>query len=145
MGEYQGLDELCHQGHMNRLLDSQRYAYSELRAEVLKRDKYRCRYCNVKVTDETANIDHAKPWQNGGKTKPVNLVTCCRDCNKAKGNESWQPHGTKKHFVAPRQRQRRREIQEERAWARRNGPIVIVIEPGGSPGADVAITSGASK
>ena len=62
-----------------------RYANYELRAFILGRDRFSCVYCGTDVTNETANIDHVKPWPYG-LTTPRNLVTSCRECNKRKSN-----------------------------------------------------------
>lgn len=76
--------------------DARRHAFGLLRAQVLWRDGYRCRYCKVRVTDETANIDHVKPWKLGGQTVKANLVTACVECNRLKGNKNWKPIPLKK-------------------------------------------------
>lgn len=117
-------------------LDSQRHGDTEQRGRILKRDKNRCRYCRVKLTNETANLDHVKPWQSGGATLDKNLVACCQDCNKAKGNEWWAPVLLKgqaepknKRPLNPSQRKWRREHKEEAGWASRSGPV-ISIRPG---------------
>lgn len=65
-----------------------RYAPPELRASILLRDRYRCRYCRVKVTDATANIDHVVAVPEG-LTVRLNLVTSCRPCNQAKGSSIY--------------------------------------------------------
>lgn len=67
-------------------LDPQRYAPAGMRATVIERDSYHCRYCGAAVTYATANIDHVVPWRDGGPTEVCNLVTACPGCNKAKGN-----------------------------------------------------------
>jgi 5-methylcytosine-specific restriction endonuclease McrA len=54
---------------------------------ILVRDGYKCRYCGVSITNDTANMEHRIPWKYGGKTNSDNLVTSCRSCNKAKGNK----------------------------------------------------------
>jgi len=71
--------------------DQRRYASGPLRARVLLRDNYRCRYCGTGVENDTANVDHVIPWKYGGQTRMRNLVTCCRDCNRRKGNNTWKP------------------------------------------------------
>lgn len=81
-------------------LDSRRFASKLLRAEVLLRDNYRCRYCGVYTPDDLANIDHVIPWKHGGRTRIDNLVTCCVECNKRKGNRRWHPAKIKKRRVA---------------------------------------------
>lgn len=73
--------------------DTRRYADHKTRLKVLLRDKFRCRYCGKKVTMDTANIDHVRPWKRRGPTTPKNLVTACRSCNKQKGNQlGWKPN-----------------------------------------------------
>lgn len=69
--------------YLTNTYGQRRYAATELRFFILKRDGYRCGYCKQEVTNETANIDHIKPWP-WGKTTPRNLVTACRYCNKEK-------------------------------------------------------------
>ena len=64
-----------------------RFAPGWLRIAVLKRDRYRCRYCNVSVTDKTANMDHVTPWPFG-MTEYNNLRTACRECNRKKGRKT---------------------------------------------------------
>src|SRR3972149_615146 len=60
-----------------------RYAPSWLRAEILARDGFRCRYCRREVTNGKANIDHVVPWP-WRLTERTNLVTACRPCNQTK-------------------------------------------------------------
>lgn len=76
----------------SRLAKYERYAPAWLRLAVLERDDYKCRYCGVPVTDETANIDHVRPWKLGGNTVAKNLVASCRSCNRAKGNFLAKTH-----------------------------------------------------
>lgn len=54
-----------------------------LRAKVLRRDKYLCRYCG-NSTGEDAVIDHVEPYFLGGLTVESNLVTACQKCNMKK-------------------------------------------------------------
>lgn len=63
------------------------------RAEVLARDRWRCRYCGARVGEGAARyeIDHVVPVAHGGSSTPANLVTACRACNQTKGTERWQP------------------------------------------------------
>ncbi len=72
-------------------VDPRRHASGVLRARVLFRDNYECRYCGVPVDNDTANVDHVVPWKLGGQTRMRNLVTCCRPCNRRKGNQVWKP------------------------------------------------------
>ena len=71
-------------------VDGKRYASPELRLKLLARDNSQCRYCGRFVSQEDAQFDHRIPWKLGGRTDFSNLVTCCPDCNKAKGNQTWK-------------------------------------------------------
>lgn len=59
---------------------------------VHQRDGYRCRYCGVMTSRRPENlngpkgrtVDHVIPVSKGGRTNIMNLVTCCRRCNKQK-------------------------------------------------------------
>lgn len=55
-----------------------------VRFEVLRRDKYTCRYC--RATDTELTIDHVTPVALGGNDHPDNLVAACRDCNAGKSS-----------------------------------------------------------
>jgi len=59
-------------------------AWRSVRAKVLKRDGYRCRYCGEKAT----SVDHVLPHSRGGTDAPENLVACCRWCNTSKGSKT---------------------------------------------------------
>ena len=67
--------------------DPERYANSDLRRTVYDRDKGQCQYCGRDVSYEDCNMDHIWPWKRNGVTAPHNLVVCCQECNKAKGNQ----------------------------------------------------------
>jgi len=73
---------------MKRHRDKNRYASNELRLKILKRDKFKCRYCLETVLMNTAHIDHVIPWSKGGKTTSDNLVASCNTCNIAKSNHT---------------------------------------------------------
>lgn len=51
------------------------------RREVLKRDKGNCRFCHR----PTEFLCHDLVKCRGGKTVPDNLLTCCEDCRREKG------------------------------------------------------------
>jgi hypothetical protein len=53
-----------------------------LRWEILRRDKYTCRYCFR--TEVPLTVDHVHPKVLGGSDDPTNLVTCCNECNSGK-------------------------------------------------------------
>lgn len=59
------------------------------------RDRYICTYCNDKLTDQTASVDHKIPkylLAVGQKQNMDNLVTACKPCNKEKADRNWQPN-----------------------------------------------------
>lgn len=51
------------------------------RREKLKSDSNGCRFCGK----ETKMLCHDLPKCRGGKTNPSNLLTCCVDCRREKG------------------------------------------------------------
>ncbi len=58
---------------------------TKLRFEVLKRDKFMCRYCGASGSDTRLEIDHIIPVYEGGTSDIENLVTACKNCNIGKG------------------------------------------------------------
>ncbi|MFM5904168.1 MAG: HNH endonuclease [Microbacteriaceae bacterium] len=59
------------------------------RRGVLRRDGYRCGYCQ-----KSANtIDHIQPRSKGGKDTWENLVACCLKCNNAKSDKTLSEIG----------------------------------------------------
>ena len=66
---------------------SKRKALSKkTRFEVLKRDKFTCKWCGRSaVQDEVVlEIDHIVPVKEGGNNHMLNLVTSCFECNRGK-------------------------------------------------------------
>jgi hypothetical protein len=60
-----------------------------LRHLVLMRDGCRCQNCGRSPANEPGvklEIDHDKPWDNGGETVLSNLRTLCQRCNGGKSN-----------------------------------------------------------
>lgn len=60
------------------------------RINILARDSYRCQYCFQKLTLSNATIDHVIPKSRGGMATWDNLVACCIECNKRKGDRTPQ-------------------------------------------------------
>jgi 5-methylcytosine-specific restriction endonuclease McrA len=60
-----------------------------LRAEVLERDGYRCRWCGVDLRDlieRERQVDHHPvAFADGGPTIAENLVAACGPCNRRRG------------------------------------------------------------
>tara|TARA_R110002051_G_scaffold296742_2_gene362922 strand:- start:1316 stop:1708 length:393 start_codon:yes stop_codon:yes gene_type:complete len=69
---------------------------SSMRFEIFKRDGFRCGYCGFKPQKRGARdwgenylqLDHVKPWSQGGADTLDNLVTACLECNAGKGDVS---------------------------------------------------------
>jgi HNH endonuclease len=62
------------------------------RYEVLRRDRYTCRFCGVSAPDATLNIDHIVPRALGGRSVASNLQVLCEECNLGKSKaapEQW--------------------------------------------------------
>jgi len=64
---------------------------------VYKRDQYRCRYCgndNIPLT-----VDHLVLWEKGGPSTEANLLSCCKKCNKVRGNMPYAEWLTHAHYA----------------------------------------------
>lgn len=67
------------------------------RKNIFLRDQYSCQYCEDKLTEDTATIDHVTPRSKGGGSTWENMVTCCRRCNLKKANNYPKDVGLKLH------------------------------------------------
>jgi 5-methylcytosine-specific restriction endonuclease McrA len=62
---------------------------------VLKRDKWKCVYC-----DRAANtVDHIIPRAKGGLSTWENLAACCQPCNNGKGDKSVEEAGLRLQWI----------------------------------------------
>jgi 5-methylcytosine-specific restriction endonuclease McrA len=57
------------------------------RKNILLRDRNSCQYCSVTLTAGELTLDHVIPRSRGGLSTWENLVACCHDCNRRKGNQ----------------------------------------------------------
>ena len=57
------------------------------RKNILLRDRNSCQYCSVVLTAGELTLDHVVPRSRGGLSTWENLVACCHDCNRRKGNQ----------------------------------------------------------
>jgi len=55
---------------------------------VYRRDNYTCRYCGR--NDVPLTVDHLILWEVGGPSIEENLVSSCKNCNKARGNTEYE-------------------------------------------------------
>ena len=69
-------------------VDNPRRASWEQRIVLVEREEGRCFYCDEKSSNTTSllrlNVDHYKPYSQGGLTVIANMVCCCYACNYAK-------------------------------------------------------------
>jgi len=85
----------------------QRRIHPLLRAAILRRDNYTCRYCRGHATE----VDHVEPWAHGGLTVPANLAAACRCCNRSKGDrtpQQWRQAQRTAHVLAALRHRRTR-------------------------------------
>ena len=60
------------------------------RDRILRRDGYKCVYCNARPPAEELTLDHVEPRVKGGDQSDGNLVTACVACNTLKaGKPAW--------------------------------------------------------
>lgn len=78
-----------------RLLSYVRFRIKSLRINrqrIFKRDNFRCAYCD---SQKNLTIDHILPKSRGGDNSWINLITCCRNCNRYKDNKTPEEAGLK--------------------------------------------------
>jgi hypothetical protein len=63
------------------------YSDTERRLMVLERDKRKCTYCLIDVSEDSYVLDHIIPVSKGGTNRKFNLVTSCEGCNQRKQDE----------------------------------------------------------
>ncbi len=60
--------------------------FSDLERGILVRlQEGQCKKCKCKITAETGQVDHIKPYSKGGMTILENAQLLCESCNKSKG------------------------------------------------------------
>ena len=55
------------------------------RKRIYKRDNNQCVYCG---SEKNLTIDHIRPKSRGGDNTWLNLITCCKNCNRIKDNKT---------------------------------------------------------
>ena len=78
------------------------YIPTWLKKGVFMRDKGRCQICGTDLTkiltvEDSDNLDHIIPLENGGTNDPVNFQLACETCNKSKGarNSTYNSLGSR--------------------------------------------------
>jgi 5-methylcytosine-specific restriction endonuclease McrA len=72
-----------------RLLEYRRIPYQTRalsRKNILLRDRNTCQYCGIALAPGELTLDHVIPRSRGGTSTWENLVACCHECNRRKGN-----------------------------------------------------------
>lgn len=62
------------------------------RLAIYIRDNYACCYCGLGIEEPglVLTLEHIVPYSKGGAlVDPTNLVTACRSCNSARGNQAF--------------------------------------------------------
>jgi 5-methylcytosine-specific restriction endonuclease McrA len=75
---------------------------SGLRQQIYRRDMETCRYCGRRGRGVRLELDHVFPVSRGGGDQIGNLVTSCRECNRAKGAMVLGDDRAMAEFVAER-------------------------------------------
>ncbi len=57
------------------------------RKNILLRDRNTCQYCGEVLNSNEMTLDHVLPRSRGGLSTWENLVACCHECNRRKGNQ----------------------------------------------------------
>ena len=66
---------------------SQRVVSGAVQQQIWHRDGYQCMFCGKKIPQVQLTVDHFVPLEKGGANDPSNYLSCCRACNKHKGNQ----------------------------------------------------------
>ncbi len=69
---------------LQRRVKIPRHRVTFTRANVYRRDGFRCQYCGGRFQSQELTFDHVVPRSRGGDTSWTNIVTSCRPCNRTK-------------------------------------------------------------
>jgi len=59
--------------------------HKELKKQLLLKKPF-CEWCNCKLEQETATLEHVIPLGRGGLDNPNNITLACKPCNDERGN-----------------------------------------------------------
>lgn len=85
-----------------------------IRRQIYARDHYTCRYCGRHGRGVRLELDHVFPVARGGTDAVANLVTSCRECNRAKGAAVLADESSLRRFMA-----QRHDAADALTWAAR--------------------------
>lgn len=88
------------------------------RFEVLKRDRFRCRYCGAAAPEVLLQVDHVNPIAAGGTDDLLNLVAACIACNAGKSDRKLDDISAveSSRVQAEELQERREQIQMIADW-----------------------------
>lgn len=66
--------------------DPMAYEKRRLKRRLLCMQRHKCIKCDIKLTYESATMDHVIPVARTGSNDRTNFVILCYDCNQAKGD-----------------------------------------------------------
>ncbi len=74
--------------------------WDEIRRKVFERDNYTCFYCGKSREKDGARLvcDHVDALARGGGNELGNLVTACKECNRAKGTKPIEDFNIHAHL-----------------------------------------------
>lgn len=58
---------------------------------ILRRAGYKCQMCDTILCEENFEADHKKAYSRGGATEVWNAQALCRNCNRQKSNNPYEP------------------------------------------------------
>lgn len=58
---------------------------SKRKRRMIRKQKFKCYYCQERITFKTGTVDHLLPVSRGGRHSKTNMVACCAPCNRSKG------------------------------------------------------------
>ena len=67
----------------------------------MRRDGDRCFYCHLRLSVETATIEHLQNRGHGGNNKIDNLVLACPECNQARNHAETKGGAFSERSEAP--------------------------------------------
>lgn len=73
----------------NKANNGGKWIRPEKRRAIYVRDNLACVYCGKHIDEGIElTLDHVHPTELGGSNEAENLVTCCKQCNSAKGKKT---------------------------------------------------------
>lgn len=72
---------------VNLIVLSPKAARKRFRQSIFEAWHWKCAYCDEKLDQSTATIDHVVPRHRGGHNTRNNLVAACGDCNRSKASQ----------------------------------------------------------